>query len=420
VRNGQQDRPHEDSQTIEVVSYDLALDLTRGDDTFSAHAEIRFRRLRAGPAVFADLRARRIRQAVLNGLDLEITHAWESGRLRLPGLAQENTLVVDADFGYTAGEPGLIRQALSDGSGCAYSRTYPGGAPGIFCCFDQTDLRAPFTVSVNAPAGWSCRANGLIASRPAEGAAGLWKFSATSPIAPYLFSLCAGPFTGPSFPGGREPGRPLPVTASALPTAAASLRAAVNSELFRLPLHYYERSLGTPYPYGKCDVVFVPAFTALAFGAPGLVTVQDQVLEAPRDGRHALYLATVVAHELAHAWLGGLADVSRREDTWIIEPLTTYLSRTALEEIHPGAAPWATRTSLALPDHAYSADAAVVRQLENLIGRQAVLGGLRALLRGHANRCFAKGDLVQCWSSASGRDLSEWAATTFLPATSDA
>ena len=60
----------------------------------------------------------------------------------------------------------------------------------------------------------------------------------------------------------------MPVSANALPSAAAALEAAVSLDLFQQPLAYYERSLGTPYPYGKCDLVFVPAIPAWLSGLP--------------------------------------------------------------------------------------------------------------------------------------------------------
>ena len=409
----------ERSSILDIVSYDLALDLTGGTDTFSSRTEVRFRCRRTGAAAFAVLQAVTVRRAALNGADLDLTWTYHPGRLELSRLAGENTLVVDAEFGYTSAGAGLHRVAGPDGSACVYSKAYPGGAPRIYCCFDQADMRAPFTVSINAPAGWACLANGPVVSRPAGGAAGLWTFATTSPIAPYLASFCAGPYSGTAFSCERDRREPLPVTVNALPSAAAVLEAVVSPDLFRKPLSCYERSLGAAYPYGKCDLVFVPAFPGLAFGAPGLITIKDQVLTEAQNGKPALYLASVIAHELAHAWFGGLVDVCRRDDEWLIEPLTTYISRTALGEIHPGATPWAPATSQTLPDHAYARDAAAVRQLEGLIGRQAVLNGLRDLLHRHAHGCATKDDLVQCWSRASGRDLREWAADTLIPTTSD-
>jgi aminopeptidase N len=403
---------------MDIVSYDLLVDLTGDARTFTSRAEIRFRG-QQGNAAYADLQAASIRRAELNGAALSLARACQPGRLELPQLAAQNTLIVEAEFGYVSAGAGLHRQAGPDGHVCVYSKAYPGGAPRIYCCFDQPRLRAPFTMSVKAPAGWSCLANGPVASRPADGQAGVWTFAATDPIAPYLSSFCAGPFSGPAFTWERDRHRPVPVSANALPSAAAVLEAVAGPELFSSPLAYYERSLGTPYPYGKCDVAFVPGWPGLAFGAPGLVTIKEQVLTEPHDGSPGLYLAIVIAHEVAHAWFGGLIDIRGADGKWLIESLTTYISRTAIEQTHPGATPWAEPVSQVLPDHAYARNAATIRQVEHLIRRQAMLAGLRDLLHRHAHGCATKDDLVQCWSQAAGRDLREWAAETLLPTAAD-
>jgi aminopeptidase N len=103
-----------------------------------------------------------------------------------------------------------------------------------------------------------------------------------------------------------------------------------------------------------------PATPGLAFGAPGLVTI------------------------------------------------TTYLSRSALEERHPDVIPWSADISRTLPDHAYADNAAALKQLETMIGKQALMNGLGGLLRQHANGRVTKDDLVRSWSNACGHDLRGW------------
>ena len=252
-------------------------------------------------------------------------------------------------------------------------------------------------------------------SRPPGGEAGLWKFAATHPITPYLSGFCAGPFSGLAFLSEDNGHRRVPVTAHAPPAAAAALDGAALPELFRQPLEYYQQRLGVAYPYGKCDLVFVPGYPGLAFGAPGLVTIKEQVLTEPPSGDPGLYRATVIAHELAHAWFGGLIQLQASADGWLEEAITTYISRTALEETRSGATPWAGPVSTALPDHGYASNAETIRQLETLIGRRAVLTGLGELLRQHAHGLVTKEDLVQEWSHAAGRDLRQYAASTLKP-----
>jgi aminopeptidase N len=141
------------------VSYEVVLDLTQGTDTFWSRTRVRFRCRRDGTAAVADLHPVIIRQIALNGTPLS-TGGLPDGRLELPRLAGENTFAVEAEFAWAPAGEGLRRaNGPADGSACVYGKTYSAGASRIFCCFDQPDLRAPFTVSVHAPGGWSCRAN---------------------------------------------------------------------------------------------------------------------------------------------------------------------------------------------------------------------------------------------------------------------
>jgi aminopeptidase N len=408
---------------LDIVAYDLALDLTRGPQTFGSRTEVRFRCGQPGAATFADLTAVRVQRATLNGESLDRASGGPDGRLELPRLAAENVLVVEAECAYAAAAGGLTYVTdPRDGSAYMYGKSSGGRAPRAYCCFDEPELRAPVTVSMQAPAGWTCLANAPLLSRPPDGDPGWWQFAPTPPIPPWLTSFCAGPFAGPTLSCERDEGRPLPVTIQAVPAAVAPLAAAPILELLRRPLRYYEHSLGVPYPDPKCDLVFVPSCPGLAYSVPGLIVILDEVLAggqdagaAGRDTGESRYRAAVIAHELAHAWVGGLVTLRPRAEAWLEEALTTYVSRTALAAIFPGTTPWAASTSVTLPDHAYAGDAAAIRQLDGLIGTAAVFGGLGALLRGQARGSVSRDDLVRSWSRASGRDLRDWAAATLVP-----
>lgn len=397
---------------LDIVSYDLTLDFTHGGERFWSRSEVRFRCRQPGATAFADLMAAGIQRARLNGADLDPAVGYRGGRLALPQLAEENNLTVTAELAYTSAAEGLHYVSVpEDGSATVYSKASGGGARRIFCCFDDHDLRAAFTVSLRAPAGWSCMANAPMASRPPQGDPGIWRFAPTAPIPPWLFGLCAGAYCGPGLVCQRCDGSPLPVTVQTARPAAASLDPGPMLDLCQQTLRYYEHTFARPYPYPKCDLVFVPALPALAYSRPGLIVIDDQVLN---DQQPARYLATVIAHELAHAWIGCLVTITPREDTWLAEALTTYISRIALAGILPGAGPQAEPA--APPDHGYAADAATVRELEGLIGRKAVIDGMAALVRRHAHGSATKNDLVRYWSAAVRRDLANWASETLIPA----
>lgn len=397
------------SAIIDVVSYDLSLDLTVGAETFWSRTELTFCCRREGACALADLRPVRLRRVVLNGADVTGDHLHRDGRLELKNLARENTLVVEAELAYAETGTGLYRFGGGENAaGCVYSNANLGGATRIFACFDQPDLRAPITLGVRAPAGWRCRANYPVVARPADGGDGLWRFAPTPPLAPYQFAFCASPEPMAVLGSVVDGDPPVMLTLWRLAASGNPIDAETLAELVRRPLRYYADALGVPYPYPKCDLVFVPRFPGLAFSPPGLATFQDQLLK-PSENEPALYLGCVLAHELAHAWVGGLLDLRHEDDMWLQEALATYISRTALEETQPGSTPWSSHTSASLPDHAYAKNAALLRQLEELIGRSALMNGLAALMRRYSHATISKDDLVRSWSQSSGEDLRLWA-----------
>jgi hypothetical protein len=62
------------------------------------------------------------------------------------------------------------------------------------------------------PAGWCCRANFPTVARPLGGEAGVWRFAPTSPLAPYLFAVCAGPGREWCLAAESATGQPVPLT----------------------------------------------------------------------------------------------------------------------------------------------------------------------------------------------------------------
>jgi aminopeptidase N len=407
---------------LSVISYDVSLDLASSPREFWSRSEICFSCAPSATPVAADLHAKSVSRVTLNGEDMDPSLCWRPGRLEVGQLEGRNVLTVEARFDYATAGGGLTGQGLYsvtdpvDGSTCVYSKAYRGGASRIYCCFDRPSLRAPMKFSVQVPAGWSCLTNAPIAAEPPGQRAGGWRFTATAPISPGVSSICAGPYRDTSLSCEREQGGSLPVRLLAGKSAARSLQPGRIQQLIQQPLRYYERNLGVPFPYPKCDLLFVPGFPGLAFSAPGLIAVREEVLSSARAGKSSLWLPMVIAHELTHAWIGGFTNICSADviDMWLIEALATYLSRTALAETMAdalaGEALWDGPVAAGLPDHGYAGNAAVIRELDLLIGRDAVLAGLGSFLRRHPHGQATRDDLVDCWSQHSGRDLRDWSA----------
>src|ERR1700722_15506369 len=76
---------------IKVASYQVNLDLTGDDTTFSAVSVIRFRCGTPGAATFIDLTAPAVRWITLNDVPVSLS-AFDGDRITLTGLAADNEL----------------------------------------------------------------------------------------------------------------------------------------------------------------------------------------------------------------------------------------------------------------------------------------------------------------------------------------
>ncbi|HEY2314223.1 MAG TPA: aminopeptidase N [Streptosporangiaceae bacterium] len=425
------------SLLLAVESYSVFLDLTDGGDTARSRTEIRFRCREQGAATFAGLDAVAVHEVVLNGEPLD-PRSVADGRLPLRGLAAENSLVVDATVAVSRSGSGLTQYTdPADGRTYVLANCFPTAAPSVFCCFDQPDLRAAITLIVTLPAAWTCISNGEVLHSPADGAAGVWRFSTVVSMKPYEFTLCAGPYVAAPARDDTDAGGTR-ITEHCRPTLASSPGLARIAGLVAAVLPHYEQLLAMPCPYDKLDIVCAPELGPLAIQLPGVMIVSERLLQRAADPRDD-HVAVVLAHEAAHLWFGCLVEGRWWDDLWLAEALATYLSVGAVTEALGVATAWAQfgLTSKAaayqadgLPSTqpvsslvesaadaltrpfpiAYSKGASVLRQLAALIGPDAMHRGLRDYLTTHAWLTTSLADLIDCWSRASDRDLTHWAA----------
>jgi aminopeptidase N len=233
---------------IDVDSYDIFLDLAGDPGSFRTQTEIRFRCHQPGAASFANLRASTVSLLRLNGRDIDPATVLTGGLLKLDGLAAGNVLTVHTESAYALDSDGRGLRRFSDpASGAVYvlASCFPTAGPSIFCCFDQADLRAAFTLAVSAPAGWECVSCGAVTSRPPAGQAGVWRFATVPAMRPLELALAAGPYvTAP----GQESAGPVELTVRCRATLAGEPGLTRIAGIVRQILEYYERLLQRPCP----------------------------------------------------------------------------------------------------------------------------------------------------------------------------
>src|SRR5664279_221652 len=135
-------------ELIDVRGYDLTLDLDTGEEVFASTSSIVFGCGMPGASSWLDVSARTVSRVLLNGESLDVATVVD-GRLPLPGLRAVNTVLVEATMAYSNDGQGLHRAVdPADGRHYVFGHLFLDAAPRVFGCFDQPDLKAPFTLRV--------------------------------------------------------------------------------------------------------------------------------------------------------------------------------------------------------------------------------------------------------------------------------
>ena len=156
-----QDEAVERARLIEVDLYDIHLDLTRGPERFGSVSRTRFRCLEPGASSYIEILAPNVESIVLNGRAID-PESLIGDRVPLTDLLAENEIIVVADCAYSTTGEGLHRFVdPADGEDYLYAQSFLDDAQRIFACFDQPDLKAPFTLTRRrAPPDWTVVGNG--------------------------------------------------------------------------------------------------------------------------------------------------------------------------------------------------------------------------------------------------------------------
>jgi aminopeptidase N len=430
----------ERTELLSTRSYHVELDLTR-PDTFRSTTTIAFDAARANSNTFLDVQPSALHSVTLNGRELD-TSALRDGRFPLTGLAERNELVVVADMAYSKEGEGLQRHVdPADGKVYIYASVFMEYAPRIFGCFDQPDLKAPFTFTVTVPEGngpdeeWQVLGSGAATRLGPQ----TWQVVQPLPLSTYLVTVVAGPYA--SFYSEHD-GVPLGWHCRA--SLATALQADVD-EVFTVTgqvLDEFHRLFGVRYPFGTFHQVFVPEFTYLSLDHPGCVLIKELYLfRAPAPRSEHETRAVVITHGLSLMWLAGLVTNKWWNDLWLGQafadymahrvtgdvteyvggPLTTFAVRRKAQayvadqrpSTHPVCieAPDALTALLDLDRISYFKGSSALRQLATHMGDDALRAGLRTYFARHAYGSATFEDFLTAISEASGRDMHGWART---------
>jgi aminopeptidase N len=441
IRNLVRAEAAERTRLLQVDSYQVTFDLSGAGDaaqrTFQSRSEINFRCREPGADSFIEVAADRVDSAVLNGVPLDLTE-WSPERgLVLPGLASDNTLVIEGAFHYSNSGQGLHRASDPvDGSTYLYTQFETTDAQRAYACFDQPDLKSRFTFHVTAPRHWQVVSNMPAAAEDGAGDVKTVHFAQTPRMSTYITAICLGPY---HVVRDRHDGFDLAVYCRA--SMAPHLDAEDVFEITKQGLDFFHRQFDYRYPLPKYDQVFVPEYNAGAMENFGCVTISEDhylfrsvVTDFEYEQR-----ANTILHELAHMWFGDLVTMRWWDDLWLNESFAEWASHWCMAESTRFSNAWATFLAqrkawgyrqdqlssthpvyCEIPDVAavevnfdgitYAKGASVIKQLAAYVGADSFVAGLRAYFRRHEFGNATFDDLLSALETASGRELRKFAA----------
>ncbi|HVE90748.1 MAG TPA: aminopeptidase N, partial [Actinomycetota bacterium] len=414
--------------------YDIALDVTGGDEVFESTTTVRFDCSEPGASTFIDLTAPSVESIELNGQQVPL-EAFEGHRIRLDDLQASNTLRVTATCSYRHTGTGLhhFRDPV-DKEVYLHTQFEPFDAHAVYACFDQPDIKGTFAFTVTAPEGWEVVSNMAPTSAPGSGG-GRWAFPPTPVMSTYITAIVAGPFHVV-----RDRHRNIDLGLFCRKSLAQYLDPEEIFEVTKQGFDWFEKAFDYPYPFGKYDQLFVPEFKFGAMENAGCVTFveayvfRSRVTDAARESR-----ASTILHEMAHMWFGDLVTMRWWDDLWLNESFATFMGNLCMSRATRFTNVWATFASgtktgayrqdqlpsthpivADIPDiHAthlnfdaitYNKGASVLKQLVAWAGEGAFLDGLKEYFRRHEWGNTDLSDFLAPIAAKSGRDLQAWSA----------
>ena len=420
----------ERAANISSVRYALSLNIPPGkQEPVRGTLGIRLRLANRAPVIldFAQP-SDRVLSIHANGQPVSIRS--EHGHLIIPGDSVnrgENTI----DIAFTAGDAALNRS-----DDYLYSLFVPARASHAIPCFDQPDIKASLSLTLEIPAAWGALSNAAEIGRETAGDRTTIKFGQTQALPTYLFGFVAGKF---SVERGERDGRAFHLYHRETDAAKVAANRETIFDLHQQALEWLETYTDRKYPFGKLDFVLLPAFQFSGMEHAGAIyyNASELFLDKTATQNQLLSRANVIAHETAHMWFGDLVTMKWFDDVWLKEVFANFMAAKIVNPTFPDmnhelrfflqhypSAYDVDRTAGANPirqklDNLNDAGSlygpiiylkapVVMRQLEQMLGPDELRDGLREYLTRFAFANATWTDLIEILDRRTSEDLAAW------------
>lgn len=317
----------------------------------------------------------------------------------------------------------------------------------VFPCIDEPAAKATFDLTLTTEEGVEVLGNMPVEWQRTEPEGLVTKFQTSPRMSSYLLAFVTGELQRKT--ATTRDGVEVNIWATHAQPATAldfPLDIAVRS------IEFYDDYFGTAYPLPKADHVALPDFSSGAMENWGLITYREMALLAdPKTTSISSrqYIATVIAHELAHQWFGNLVTMQWWNDLWLNESFATLMEYLAVDALHPEWNIWldfATNESIVAlrrdaldgvqsvqvdvdhPDEistlfdpaiVYAKGARLLRMVQYFVGDEAFQRGLAQYFKDYAHGNTTGNDLWQALAKASNKDIVDmmniWTAQSGFP-----
>ncbi|MEE8585377.1 MAG: M1 family aminopeptidase, partial [Acidobacteriota bacterium] len=149
-----------------------------------------------------------------------------------------------------------------------YTLFVPDRASSAIPCFDQPNLKARWSLTLQTPPSWQAVSNGALIGHEIARDGATFRFAETEPISTYLFSFAAGKFQVET---AERDGRPMRMLHRETDAAKVERNREAIFDLHRKALEWLEEYSGIPYPFQKFDFVLIPSFQYGGMEHPGAI-----------------------------------------------------------------------------------------------------------------------------------------------------
>lgn len=317
-----------------------------------------------------------------------------------------------------------------------FSLLVPDRASTVFPCFDQPDLKAIYTLTLQTPKSWVAVSNAPVINKMSTDTSTLWLFGKTEPISTYLFAFATGRFDTLSANLGR-----FRMTIYHRETDKEKLNRSIKEvvALHKNSVEWLQNYTTIPYPFSKLDIVLIPDFPYSGMEHPGAIFYRDNriLLDENPSVTQMLSRANLIAHEVSHQWFGNLVTMTWFNDVWLKEVFANLMADKIVNPQYPKInhdlsfllshypkAYTVDRTNAANPirqnldnlllagtlygDIIYHKAPIALRQLELMMGESDFQKGLQIYLKRFAYSNADWNQLIGILDSISTEDIRNW------------